>query len=129
MPKILTAVAVAAGLAAPAAANACEAGAQACPIPVHLRPGTDTIALVHVLTEGVACCSYSLAASAGQTLTWAFEGPAIRTVITYPDGTTDGPGLPNAIPLPATGTYVLGFTPNLMAEGAYGPFRATITIR
>jgi hypothetical protein len=130
MSKRLTASIAATMLAlAPAAALGCEAGAEACPIPVHMKAGTDTVTLVHVLTEGVECCYYSLEARAGQTLTWEFQGPAIRTVITYPDGSTDGPGIPESIPLEADGTYVLGFTPNLMAEGAYGPFRATITIR
>jgi len=116
--------------ASPVAASACEAGAQDCPFPVEMKPGTDSVRpLVHTFTEGVECCYYSLAARAGQTLTWAFSGPAMRSVIIYPDGSADGPGIPESIPLEATGTYVLGFTPNLMADGAFGPFRATVTIR
>lgn len=110
------------------AAAQCVAGAQACPIPVHMKPGSDAITLVHTLTENVECCYYSLDARAGQTLTWAFSGPNVRTTIAYPDGNSDGPGIPNAIPLKATGTYVLGVTPDLMAENIYGPFRLMVTI-
>jgi hypothetical protein len=131
MPKVLTAATAAALAAAlaPGAALACDTGAQACPFAVEMRPGSDSITLVHEFRQGVECCYYSLAARGGQTLTWSFDGPAMRSVITYPDGTADGPGIPNSIALPATGTYVLGFTPDLMADGAYGPFRATVTIR
>ena len=121
------ALVLAAALATPA--DACETGAQDCPFPVEMKPGTDTVTLVHVFQESVECCYYSLAARAGQTLTWTFSGPAMRPVITDPGGDTDGPGIPESIPLAETGTYVLGFTPNLMAGGAFGPFRATVTIK
>ncbi|MCB1499346.1 MAG: hypothetical protein KDK07_06090 [Bauldia sp.] len=127
-----TLIAAAAALASalgPGAALACDAGAEACPIPVEMKPGTDTITLVHELKQNVECCYYSLAARAGQTLTWSFQGPDARSLITYPDGSSDGPGIPNSIPLKATGTYILGFTPDLMADNAYGPFRATVTIK
>jgi hypothetical protein len=107
----------------------CVPGAQACPIPVQMKPGADKITLVNTLSPKVECCYYSLEARAGQTLTWTFTGPNVRSEIGYPDGSGDGPGIPNTIPLATTGTYVLGFTPDLMAEGIYGPFRLTVTIR
>jgi len=123
-----TATALAVTLAT-GAALACDPGAEACPLPVEMKAGTDTVTLVHELRQNVECCYYSLAARAGQTLTWGFDGPNVRSLITYPDGSTDGPGIPNSIPLPTTGTYVLGFTADTMAGDAYGPFRATVTIR
>lgn len=129
MGKTLASLVAAAALAVSASASACETGAQDCPFPVEMKPGTDTITLVHTLQESVECCFYSLAARAGQTLTWSFDGPAERVVIVYPDGDEDGPGIPNSIPLKTDGTYVLGFTPDTMADGAYGPFRARVTIR
>jgi hypothetical protein len=125
----IIAASIFAALLPTAAAAQCVEGAQACPIPVHMKAGTDTITLVHTLKQNVECCYYSLEASAGQTLTWTFTGPNVRTTIDYPDGSADAPGIPNSIPLPVTGTYVLGVTPDLMAEGIYGPFRLTVTIR
>ena len=126
MRLMLTAFAMALAMTS---AGACETGAQDCPFPVEMKPGTDSITLVHTFAENVECCYYSLAARAGQTLTWSFEGPAMRSVIVYPDGSEDGPGIPNSIPLKTDGTYILGFTPDIMADGAYGPFRATVTIK
>ncbi len=131
MPTVrhaLTAAFLAALLPVAAAAQ-CVEGGEACPIPVHMKPGSDTITLVHSLKEDVECCYFSLEASAGQTLTWTFNGPNARSTIGYPDGSADGPGIPDTIPLAATGVYILGFTPDLMAENIYGPFRLTITIR
>src|SRR5580765_1523208 len=118
--------AVIAGLVAVAsgadAAAACRAGAAACPIVVHMARGADTITLRGVLTQGTDCCAYSLRVRAGQVMTWRISGPAIRTTIAYPNGDADGPGLPAAIPLPESGVYVFSVRPNLMADGAYGPF-------
>ena len=114
----------------PATALACDAGGEACPIPVHMKAGTDTITLVNRLQPNTDCCYYSLEASAGQTLTWAYHGPGgMRSVIDYPDGSADGPGIPNSIPLKTTGTYVLGIVPDLMADDSTGPFRLTVTIK
>ena len=91
--------------------------------------GSDTIVLAGETKQNVDCCAYVFRARAGQTLTWALEGATLRTIITDPSGETDGPGLPSAIPLRYTGDYVFEVHPNLMAEGAFGPFRLTITIR
>ena len=129
MRKTLAAGIAATALVVSAGAIACETGAQDCPFPVEMKPGTDTITLVHTLQENVECCFYSLAARAGQTLTWSFDGPNERVVIVYPDGDEDGPGIPHTLPLKTDGTYVLGFVPNLMAGDAFGPFRATVTIK
>lgn len=110
------------------AATPCP-GARACPIRVQMARGTDTIAFAGVSRQNVDCCSYMFRARAGQTLTWRLEGATLRTVIVYPNGEADGPGLPNAIPLPFDGDYLFEVHPNLMAEGAFGPFRLTLTIR
>ena len=98
------------------------------PIPVHFPRGSDTIRLAGVLKQDVQCCAYRFKAHAGQTLHWRFTGPAFRAVIAYPNGEIDGPGIPNAIRLPTDGAYVLTFSPNLMADGAFGRFRLTLTI-
>ena len=112
-----------------AASTACTAGAQDCPITVRMAPGSDTIVLDGHLKQNADCCAYAFEARAGQMLTWDFDGPAERATITYPNGDVDGPGVPASILLPATGAYVFRVSPNLMAEGSFGPFRLTITIR
>jgi hypothetical protein len=98
------------------------------PIPVHFARGSDTVRLTGELKPNVRCCAYRFKAHAGQTLRWRFIGPAFRAVIVYPNGEADGPGIPNAIRLPSDGAYVLTFSPNLMADGAFGRYRLTLTI-
>jgi hypothetical protein len=108
----------------------CEAGGQDCPIPVHMKPGTDTITLRNTLRLNVDCCYYSFDASAGQTLTWDFKGPTdADSMFGTPSDPVSGPGVPNSIPLNETGTYVLGLIPNLMADNTLGPFELTVTIK
>jgi hypothetical protein len=109
-------------------AAACP-GERQCPIRVQMARGSDTIVLSGETKPNVDCCAYVFRANAGQTLTWTLEGATLRTIITDPQGETDGPGLPNAIALRYTGDYVFEVRPNLMAEGAFGPFRLNITIR
>lgn len=121
----LTLVAAAALVAGPALALP---GDQTHPIDVHFRRGTDSIRLTGELKQNVDCCYYRIKAHAGQVLQWRFTGPAYRAVITYPDGSAEGPGIPNAIPLDKNGAYILRFAPNLMADGAFGRFALTITI-
>ena len=113
----------------PGEASACQAGARNCPFNVRMARGTNTIALRGVTAPNRDCCSYRFWARGGQTLYWRFSGPATRMVISYPNGEADGPGIPETLPLPASGFYVFDVHPNLMAEGAYGPFHLTLTIR
>jgi hypothetical protein len=103
-------------------------GADDDPIVVHFKRGSDSVRYRGALKQNVQCCAYRIKARAGQTLYWRFTGPAFRAVIAYPDGQTDGPGIPTAIPLPQDGVYVLTFSPNLMADGAFGRFALTIRI-
>ena len=67
-------------------------------------------------------------AAAGQKLYWTETGAVARLVITYPNGDSDGPGFDNPLTLPATGTYQIAVSPNLMAEGAFGRFKLTLKI-
>jgi len=130
-PSVVTMVAglaVAVVAVGPAEA-ACIAGAAECPIVVRMAPGSDTVTLAGTLAQNRDCCAYALRVRAGQVMTWRVTGPAIRTTIAYPDGEADGPGLPAAIRLPESGVYVFAVRPNLMADGAFGRFVLTITIR
>ena len=112
-----------------AAAPACRAGAHDCPITLRIARGGDTAKAEGVFRKGEDCCAYVFQARAGQVMTWRFNGPAARETIRYPDGKVDGPGIPLRITLPATGSYVFSANPNLMADGAFGPFTLTIQIR
>jgi hypothetical protein len=112
-----------------AARAACVAGSDGCPVRIHFRRGSDRTTVTGRLTPRRSRYSYAFEAGAGQTLTWTFDGPTVRTVIRYPTGESDGPGLPHVIPLPRTGTYVFSVSSNTMAEDIYGPFRLTFRIR
>ena len=112
------------GLAAALTAGLAMArtGDQFHPIVVHFKRGSDSVTLTGTLRQNRDCCSYAFKAHAGQQLYWRVDGPATRQVIRYPDGHTDGPGLPNPLSFPADGAYVLRVSPNLMADGAFGKF-------
>ena len=75
-----------------------------------------------VLTPDSHGCRYSFDARAGGRLAWSVSGPAVHVVLTSPDGNADGPGLSPVVVLTLTGIYVLGVSPDTMAEGSYGPF-------
>ena len=72
-----------------------------------LRPGSVGITVRERLTPKQSRYSYAFRAHAGQKLTWAFSGPAVRTVLRNPTGDSEGPGLPEIIPLPSSGTSCL----------------------
>ncbi|MBV9996267.1 MAG: hypothetical protein JO127_13760 [Caulobacteraceae bacterium] len=116
------ALAAAAILALTTSAAIAQVGNAAMPIPLKMRRGTDSLTVRGVLRKDVACCSYAFAARGGQKLYWSIHGAAARLTIGYPDGQVDGPGLPNPLPLPASGHYVIAVSPDQMAAGAFGPF-------
>ena len=124
---LTAAILTTAALAATASAGCW--GSSHCPIRIHMARGTDTIVLTGRTRQNTECCDYVFQARAGQMLSYKVEGAALRTILTYPNGDVDGPGVPNPVQLPATGTYRFGVHPNLMAEGAFGRYRLTLTIR
>ncbi len=98
------------------------------PIAVHFRRGTDSIRYTGVLRQNRDCCAYRFKARAGQVLHWRGAGAVVGITLLYPDGHQDGPGFPEAIPLPMDGAYVFSVRPNLMADGGFGRFTLTMTI-
>lgn len=111
--------------AAPALA---QIGNPAMPIEIKMQRGTDRATVRGVMVQDGACCTYVFKARAGQRMYWREHGAVVRMVITYPDGNGEGPGLPNPLPLRESGTYTLAISPDLMAEGAFGPYTLTIRI-
>ncbi|HXQ11013.1 MAG TPA: hypothetical protein VN805_08465 [Caulobacteraceae bacterium] len=119
MLKSITLAAVLALAAAPALA---QVGNPAMPIEIKMKRGTDRATVRGVLVQNGACCTYVFRARAGQKLYWSEDGAVVRMVLTNPDGEAEGPGLYNPQPLPQSGVYTLAISPDLMAEGAFGPY-------
>jgi hypothetical protein len=119
---MLKSVTLAAALALAASPVLAQVGNAAMPIEIKMKRGTDRITVRGVLVQNGDCCTYVFKAHAGQKLYWSERGATVRMVITYPDGNVDGPGLPNPQPLPQSGAYTLAISPDLMAEGAFGPY-------
>lgn len=122
------ALAALAMLAVTASGAVAQVGNPAMPIYLKMPRGSDRLTVRGVLRKDVACCTYVFKAHAGQQLYWSERGAAVRMTIGYPDGHMDGPGLPNPLPLPADGAYTLAVSPDLMADGAYGPFTLKLRI-
>jgi hypothetical protein len=117
------------GSSNPAWAACAYAGSGGCPIRIHFRSNSNQITLREQLTPRKRSYSYAFRARAGQKLSWTLEGPTVRTTIQYPNGGSDGPGLPSEIGLSRTGRYVFTISSNPMAEGIYGPFHLMLRIR
>jgi hypothetical protein len=108
---------------------ACAAGSDTCPIRLHFRSRSNRVTVHGRLSADRSRWSYSFKARAGRKLSWMFNGPSVRTLIRYPTGASDGPGLPAVIALPSTGTYVFTISSNTMAEDIFGPFQLTFQLR
>lgn len=86
-----------------------------------------------VLVSGNLChtcgsISYGFYAKQGMRLAWSLSGPPAHTVLTYPNGDSDGPSLPSVIALPTSGRYIFSLSSNTMAEGIDGPFRLVLRL-
>ncbi len=113
---------MATALALAAAPALAQIGNPAMPIEIKMKRGTDTATISGVLVQNGDCCTYVFGARAGQKLYWSERGAVVRMVLTNPDGEAVGPGLYNPQPLPQSGEYTLAISPDLMAEGAFGPY-------
>jgi hypothetical protein len=125
LKRTLVATAV---LALAATAASAQPGSATHPIVIKMKRGTDSVRLTGVMRQNVDCCTYAFKASAGQQMIWSISGAVTRQVVTYPDGHVDGPGIPSPLPLPASGAYSFSVSPDLMADGAFGPFVLKIRI-
>ena len=119
---------VAVAILSVASAAFARPGDAAHPIVLKMQRGTDSVTVHGVLRQGVDCCAYTFKAHASQMLYWSQTGAAARIGLAYPNGDGVNPGLPNPTPLPQTGVYVFTVSPNLMADGGFGPFRLKLRI-
>lgn len=72
--------------------------------------------------------SYAFYVKAPAELRWSWSGPAVRVVLTRPDGEADGPGIAAAVPLTAAGRYVFSLSSNTMAEEIYGAYQLDLRL-
>ena len=103
------------------AAPACRAGDPACPIELVFTANHAQVSGTLSAEHGSA--SYVFHVKAPAQLQWSLSGPAVRVVLTRPDGAADGPGIPATVPLAAAGRYVFSLSSNTMAENIYGAYR------
>jgi hypothetical protein len=128
MPKLALAAIAALAVLATAPAAAAQRGSASSPIPLKMKRGIDTAVVRGVLRQNVDCCAYVFEAAGGQKLYWTQSGAAARMGLVQPDGQIIDPGLPNPADLSQTGTYKLLVSPDLMADGAFGPFTLKLRI-
>jgi hypothetical protein len=100
---------------------ACRRGDPACPIELAFTANHAEVS--GTLSPEHSSVSYAFHINAPAQLQWSLSGPAVRIVLTRPDGDADGPGLPAAVPLAAAGRYVFSVSSNTMAEDIYGAYR------
>lgn len=110
----------------PVASPACRSGDPLCPIKVAFVSGSAVIQ--GSLTADHGSASYAFTTKAPMRLQWSMSGPAVHLVLTHPDGSVDGPGLPAIVPLATAGRHVLQVSSNTMAEDIYGGFRLELRL-
>jgi len=103
------------------ASPACRPGAPACPIELVFT--ANHAAVSGTLSPEHSGVSYAFHIKSPEQLQWSLSGPAVRIVLTPPDGDAEGPGIPATVPLAAAGRYVFSLSSNTMAEDIYGPYR------
>jgi hypothetical protein len=105
---------------------ACRPGAVDCPIELIFTANHTEVS--GTLSPEHSSVSYAFLVRAPAQLQWSLSGPAVRIVLTRPDGDADGPGLPAAVPLAAAGRYVFSLSSNTMAEDIYGAYRLDLRL-
>ncbi|MGH6812169.1 MAG: hypothetical protein ACREDM_07415 [Methylocella sp.] len=107
----------------------CKRGASECPILLDLHPNQTVRVVTGRLSPKRPNFSYAFAGRDGQTFSWKYSGPAVRVLLAYPDGTTDGPGLDPDINLVKQGTYIFSISSNTMADKIYGYFKLQFKLK
>jgi hypothetical protein len=101
---------------------------------LRFPPGAASVTITGALSARHSSHDFRFAAGRGQTLVIHEQGAAIRGQLFLQgpipaESTTDDLYIDTPYKLPAAGTYTFTFAANTMAEGAYGPFRTTVTIK
>ncbi len=133
--KLVAVLGWAAGSAASFGSLSCEAGARRCsrgdpecPIDIRIKSDGSPTVVAGRLSPRRPSFSYRFSAGENVSLGWTFKGPAVRVLLTGPDGDTQGPGLPDHLPLEKNGPYVFSVASNTMADNIYGKFRLSLSL-
>jgi hypothetical protein len=110
----------------------CQAGDEACPVVLRMRPGSYVIEAAGSVSGERPNYYFKFDARAGQKATIRVAGGNIKTgpgiPVTFPNGDSDGVEEGKPFTLPATGTYVILLHANTMSSGPFGRFHITLRI-
>jgi len=112
--------------AKPTRLPSCLEGAPQCPIKITFPDGAAPVVVQGRLSPRRSSYSYQFSGALGGSLSWTYAGPAVNVLLTDPDGTTDGPGLPAEVLVNKDGDYVFSVSSNKMAENVYGEFSLSL---
>jgi hypothetical protein len=120
-------------LAAPAGASACTPGDEACPIVLKMQPGAVSVTESGDLTQNRPTIAFRFEARAGQTVVVHVSGPDTRDQLPLSGPISEEAGgdffQDQPFKLPASGVYTFTVFANTMADGAFGRFMLTLTIK
>jgi hypothetical protein len=114
-------------------ASACTPGDDACPIVLKMVPGAVSVTTSGELSLNRPNLVFRFEARSGQTVVVQVHGPVTKNHLSLSgpiseeaagDFNQDQP-----FQLPASGVYNFTLYANMMAEGAFGPFELTLTIK
>ena len=120
-------------LAMPGPASACVLGDGACPIVLKMDPGAVSVTASGELNVNRPNLAFQFEARGGQTVVVHVRGPVTKNHLPL-----SGPISEEAsgefnqdqpFKLPASGVYGFALYANMMADGAFGPFELTLTIK
>src|ERR1700722_1849179 len=114
-------------------ASACTPGDDACPIVLKMVPGAVSVTTSGELTLKRPSSAFQFEARAGQAVVVHVHGPVTKSQLPLsgPISADAGGDFNQDQPfkLPARGVYSFTLYANMMAEGAFGPFELTLTIK
>ena len=114
-------------------ASACTPGDDACPIVLKMIAGAVSVTTSGELTLKRPSSAFRFEARAGQTVLVHVHGPVTKSQLPLsgPISVDAGGDFNQDQPfkLPASGVYSFTLYANMMAEGAFGPFELTLTIK
>jgi hypothetical protein len=121
-------------LGAPARpASACTTGDEACPMVLKMQPGAVSVTESGDLTQNRPTVAFRFEARAGQTVVVHVSGPATKGQLPLSGPISEDAGgefnQETPFKLPASGIYTFTVYANMMADGAFGRFILTLTIK